>query len=242
MNILNRYKYHILALVALIVILFMSSKTTHNPVTQNAEELPHVLVPLQLRHALELFPEQKASLAMLTGGESSTRQFILDLVKNSLPEEQKSKAFAIAHAVISEANHHHMDPLFLLAVIKTESQFNVAAHGSHGEIGLMQILPQTARQIAAQAGLNKKLDLKDPAINIRIGATYFALLRHKFNHRSTRYLAAYNMGSRHVRRLLATNTEPQIYPTRVLNNYEQIYLALRDSGNMITVRTVASVR
>ena len=243
METLKRYKYHILALVFLLSLLVVGTKTKQAHVSQSADELPTV-GHLQFNHALELFPSEKSSLAMLAAGNTDMREFILNLVKKSLPQEQQAMAFAVAHAVISEANHNRLDPLFLLAVISTESHFNNNARGSHGELGLMQVLPSTANWLSAQAGIPANSDLHDPAINIRLGATYFAFLRHSFKHKSKHYLAAYNMGALNVRRLLAEDTEPAVYPARVMDNYEQIYLTLRDSGEAPVVihRTMASVQ
>jgi soluble lytic murein transglycosylase len=135
-----------------------------------------------------------------------------------------------------------MDPLFLLAVIATESQFNLKAHGLHGEIGLMQILPKTAHWLATRAGLPRNFDLHDPAVNIRVGAAYFARLRKKFNGIGTRYVAAYNMGTSNVRRLLALRAEPRIYPDKVLVNYRKLYGALASNVTGDSARHVASMR
>jgi soluble lytic murein transglycosylase-like protein len=115
------------------------------------------------------------------------------------------------------------------------------ARGSHGEIGLMQVLPKTAKWLAPQAGLPANFDLREPVVNIRIGATYFAHLRQTFKHNGSRYIAAYNMGVVNVRRLLKVKTEPKVYPTRVLNNYAQIYLASHSASAPVS-RGLASAQ
>lgn len=203
-------------------------------------ELPKIGVAFQTDHALEIFTREKSSLALEPNGQMDLREFILRTVEASLPAKHKDSAFVIARSLIKEANHHQMDPFFLLAVIATESQFNVEARGSHGEIGLMQILPATAKDLAAQAGLKEDLDLRNPAVNIRIGATYLAKLRKAFKRKTKRYIAAYNMGSRNVRRLVANKVEPQIYPARVISNYTRIYSALNTAVSSAATRGVAS--
>ncbi|NJL24363.1 MAG: lytic transglycosylase domain-containing protein [Calothrix sp. SM1_5_4] len=100
----------------------------------------------------------------------------------------------------------------------------------------MQILPSTAKWMAAQAGLGPEFNLEDPAVNIRIGTTYFAQLRKSFGGKGTRYVAAYNMGPGNVRRLIASNTEPRIYPDKVVSNYMRFYKAL---DNVISRSTAA---
>lgn len=242
MKALKRYKYHLIAAAALMALLFMGAKTKMSQVTKSADELPQVGSTYQMNQALELFPEDKGVLAMVATGNLDMRDFIFTVVQRSLPESQQGRAFEIAHAVISESNHVQMDPLFLLAVISTESQFNIQAYGSHGEIGLMQLLPATAKWLAPHAGLPKDFDLQQPAINIRLGATYLASLRHSFKSNSKRYVSAYNMGSRNVRRLLASNTEPEIYSSRVLNNYAQLYNTLEMIGSTLNTRGLASTK
>lgn len=75
-------------------------------------------------------------------------------------------------------------PLGLVdAVISKESRYNVNARGSSGEIGLMQIMPSTARRIAKSLGQHKvakmsgkdlRKYLTDAKTNVRYGTTYLA--------------------------------------------------------------------
>jgi len=240
MKALKRYKYHVVAVLVLLALLFAGAKTKMSSITKSADELPRVGAAFQMNHALELFPRSRSAFVLDVASTVDMRATILNFVRQSLPPKYEDKAFEIAHAVIVEADHHQMDPLFLLAVIATESRFNLDAKGTHGEIGLMQVLPVTAKWLAPQAGLPKKFDLRDPAVNIRLGATYFAKLRNKFHHRGNRYISAYNMGVLNVNRLLKVNVEPQVYSGRVLGNYTQIYHMVRHM-NLPTARGLASV-
>ncbi len=183
-------------------------------------DLPRMNVVAQQGHAFEL--SQREIFAAKK--EHDLRRDILKAVKSNLPKKYQKRAFEISRAIINEANHHNMDPFFLMAVIKTESHFNIKARGRHGEIGLMQIMPQTAKWIASQAGFNPDhLNLEDPATNIRIGATYFASLRKSFNGATAQYIGAYNMGPSNVRKLASMAIEPTVYPTKVLKNYNGFY-------------------
>jgi soluble lytic murein transglycosylase len=240
MNYLKRYKYHVLAVAVLAALLLAGVKTKVANVSEAPKELPRIQSNGQLEHALELFPRAEQSALFTTGANEDQRPYILNLVKASLPAQYQDKAFEITRAVITEANHHHMDPLFLLAVIQTESQFNLKARGSHGEIGLMQILPETAKWIAPQAGVDsEKINLENPSLNIRIGATYFAQLRKSFNNKGSRYVSAYNMGSTNVRRLVKNNIEPYIYSGKVLGNYKGLYAMIEKAH---TARDIASAK
>ena len=221
---LIRYKYHVLVIAILVAILFAGVRTTVTEITDTSLTLPRIQTHGQLDHALELLPRNEHASVLSVGADEDQRALILSLVESSLSVSNRDRAYEIARAVIVEANHHGMDPLFLLAVIQTESQFNLKARGRHGEIGLMQILPKTAAWLAPQAGIEvAKINLEDPSQNIRLGATYFALLRKNFSGHGSRYVAAYNMGSLNVRRLVRKNIEPYIYSGKVMANYKSIY-------------------
>ncbi len=206
-----------------------------------AAKLPLVRTDLQVTHALELLPELLHGQAQGIQGHGDPRSLILNFVTRALSDKQRSFAFEIAHSVIVEGNHHGLDPFLLLAVMMHESRFNMKARGSAGEIGLMQIMPRTAQWLASQAGLPEQFDLENPSINIRIGATYLASLRKKFKSHRSRYLAAYNMGSRNVRRLLASEIEPTRYSDKVMNIYQKYYEQIGNRlASMPGMRTAAN--
>lgn len=227
MNLLKRYKYHCVAILILIALAMFGLKSKAPKLTTTPRDLPRIKSQGQFEHALELVSRKQQLKLLSRETQSDLRPFILETIRKSLPSEYRDRAFIIARSIISEANHHNMDPLFLMAVITTESHFNPKARGKHGEIGLMQILPKTAYWMAPQAGVDRnQIDLEDPAMNIRIGATYFAKLRKSFEGHGTRYVSAYNMGSKNVRKLLKSKKEPKIYSTRVLGNYTGFYARL----------------
>jgi hypothetical protein len=73
--------------------------------------------------------------------------------------------------ITKEAERVGLDPALIDAVIEVESDYRPEAAGPSGEIGLMQILPSTAKLLGFNG--NEK-ELADPATNIRLGATYLA--------------------------------------------------------------------
>jgi hypothetical protein len=73
--------------------------------------------------------------------------------------------------ITQEAERVGLDPALVDAVIKVESDYRPEAIGASGEIGLMQVLPSTARLLGFNG--NDK-ELADPATNIRLGVTYLA--------------------------------------------------------------------
>ena len=82
-----------------------------------------------------------------------------------------SGAPVLCELVSKEAERVGLDPAVVDAVIKVESDYRSEAIGPFGEIGLMQVLPSTARLLGFNG--NDK-ELADPATNIRLGATYLA--------------------------------------------------------------------
>jgi soluble lytic murein transglycosylase len=105
------------------------------------------------------------------------------------------------HIVRGHARNYRLDPALLAAVIYQESKFEADARSDSGAIGLMQLLPDTAKGIAVHTGGNAFVvdDLYDPEINVRYGAWYLRHLLNKYGDERTA-LAAYNAGQDNVDR------------------------------------------
>ncbi len=103
--------------------------------------------------------------------------------------------------VRGHARNYRLDPPLLAAVIYQESKFDADARSSSGAIGLMQLLPETARGIATRTGGHAFVvgDLYVPELNIRYGAWYLRHLLDKYGDEETA-LAAYNAGQTNVDR------------------------------------------
>jgi soluble lytic murein transglycosylase len=101
--------------------------------------------------------------------------------------------------VRGHARNYRLDPALLAAVIYQESKFRPHARSSSGAIGLMQLLPATAKGIAIHTGGSRfrVSDLDNPEINVRYGAWYLRHLLDKYSDERTA-LAAYNAGQENV--------------------------------------------
>jgi soluble lytic murein transglycosylase len=117
--------------------------------------------------------------------------------------------------VRGHARHYRLDPALLAAVIYQESKFNADARSDRGAIGLMQLLPDTAKGIALRTGGAKFRveDLYDPEINVRYGAWYLRHLLDRYGDERTA-LAAYNAGQRNVDTWRARHEDIQFAETR----------------------------
>ena len=106
-----------------------------------------------------------------------------------------------AHIVRGHARNHDLDPALLAAVVYVESRFDPNARSAAGAVGLMQLLPATAKGIALRTGGTRFVvaDLRDPEINVRYGSWYLDHLRDRYG--NTRLaLAAYHAGQGNVER------------------------------------------
>jgi soluble lytic murein transglycosylase len=101
--------------------------------------------------------------------------------------------------VRGHAKNYDLDPALLAAVIYRESKFDARARSDSGAMGLMQLLPDTAKGIALHTGGSQfeVSDLWDPEINVRYGAFYLRRLLNKYGNVRLA-LAAYNAGQANV--------------------------------------------
>src|SRR4051812_45076180 len=94
------------------------------------------------------------------------------------------------------AGEYKMDPLWVMAIIRVESRFAAHAQSPRGAVGLMQMMPATARDIAPEIGMKNfnEESLKDPDVNLHLGFHYLAKLQRQFPEDEVAVLAAYNAG------------------------------------------------
>jgi len=100
-------------------------------------------------------------------------------------------------------------------VIYTESKFDARARSDAGAVGLMQLLPDTAKGIAERTGGRRFVpsDLYDPEINVRYGSWYLRHLLDKYGDERAA-LAAYHAGQANVDRWRAQGLGIQFAQTR----------------------------
>lgn len=97
----------------------------------------------------------------------------------------------IDHWIDYYARHHGMNRRLVQAVVQVESGYNAKAVSSKGAMGLMQLMPDTARMLGVR-------DAFDPQDNIRGGTTYLRRMNERFGGDLTLALAAYNAGPKAV--------------------------------------------
>jgi len=122
------------------------------------------------------------------------------------------------------------DPALIHAVIQVESSYAANAVSPKGAIGLMQIMPDTARRYGIG---NAESALRDPALNIDLGARHLHNLKRSFGGDVRLALAGYNAGEQAVLnsgRRVPPFTETQAYVREVLDRYVELSRCTRDRG------------
>jgi soluble lytic murein transglycosylase len=127
----------------------------------------------------------------------------------------------------SAADRHSIDPDLIRAVIKAESGFNSNARSHKGALGLMQLMPETAR-------LHNVTDILNPSDNIDGGIRHLKLLLSRYQGDLELSLAAYNAGIKAVEKYggIPPFAETREYVRRVL----QYYGAYRGTGLQVIQR------
>ena len=130
----------------------------------------------------------------------------------------------LSMAILHAADTCQLDPLLITAVMETESAFRFNARSPVGAIGLMQLMPGTAKMIG--------VDPHKPLSNIMGGAIYLKNQLNRFAGNGAYALsyavAAYNAGPQAVINAggIPHITETQNYVVRVVNNYNRLQAML----------------
>lgn len=137
------------------------------------------------------------------------------------------------------AQQEEVDPILLRAIVATESEFNNQTVSPNGAIGLMQLMPETARTVGVT-------NIHNPEQNLRGGARYLKKMLQKFP-KLPHALAAYNAGPGTVTRHQGIPPVPETkrYVGKVMNYYhnaskQKITVAKKKSLNAVYARVDAS--
>ncbi len=135
--------------------------------------------------------------------------------------------------VLEHAQARELDPSIIYGVMRRESLFDPLARSSVGALGLMQIMPSTARLVARSLGMKRprKSDILHVENNIRLGTHYLKTVMNRFDNNVALAAAAYNAGPKNVKRWLPKNSVMpadlwvETVPFNETRNYVQAVLA-----------------
>ena len=117
----------------------------------------------------------------------------LALVSDQMKEQFFKTQVPFGSIIYKEAKKNNVRPELVAAMIQQESRFKPTARSHRGAMGLMQLVPKTARWMGATNPMN-------PAQNIAAGAKYLKYLNERFPGNEQHVIAAYNAGEGNVKR------------------------------------------
>ena len=134
------------------------------------------------------------------------------------------------------AEENNIDPLLIFSIIKAESNFKENAESSSGAVGLMQLMEETAKEIAESMDepILEKEDLKEAETNIKIGIKYYSILQKNYDGNMLLALTAYNAGIGNVNTWIKSGIiksdgsdienipykETNMYVRKIIRNYK----------------------
>lgn len=151
---------------------------------------------------------------------NSTKELLnekLEATKLKSKIDLKAQSTNVEEIIETYANKYNIDSNFIKAIIKQESGFNVNATSKKGAMGLMQLMPQTAKSLGV-------VDAYNPNQNIEGGVKYLRNLLDKYENNKELALAAYNAGSGAVQRYggIPPYKETQNYVNSIMSTYDKM--------------------
>jgi soluble lytic murein transglycosylase-like protein len=162
-------------------------------------------------------PANGATMRAARSAAAEVNRYLRKPASGSLFPYGSVKAFSpleVDAAIEEAAARHNVDPNLVRSVIKVESNFNPNAVSRKGAMGLMQLMPSTARQL-------KVTNPFDPEQNVDAGVRHLKKLLESYGGDVKLTLAAYNAGEGNVARSggVPHFAETQNYVKRITNLY-----------------------
>ncbi len=168
--------------------------------------------------------------------------FVADIFDQHLVPASESpvRNLELARHLLKLCDQHGLDPALVLSLIEVESHFRAEVVSPMGAIGLMQLMPATANEVARNLGWDESPGmrmedrLRDPFVNLSLGIAYLANLRARYLDFPTSHaLAAYNLGPSRLDRLVAEERQHprsvQLYSNTVVKGISKFRVKGLDS-------------
>jgi soluble lytic murein transglycosylase len=167
---------------------------------------------LQWWHALRQLNEEEITAAAKLAQKWQWDEIAIFTIAKVKNWDDIEMRFPLSYSdkINENAVQQNLNPAIIFGLVRRESAFNKNARSATGAQGLMQIMPQTGRQIAKDlkerwTGNNS---LYNPVKNLKYGSYYYQKLLNQFDGHYALALAAYNAGPNRVKQWLPDETIP----------------------------------
>jgi soluble lytic murein transglycosylase-like protein len=168
--------------------------------------------------------ERQIQFAQRRIGELEEKLQILKAIDDFQIGFSDEEVGQLAEVIYSESKKYQYDPMFVLAIILTESSFRRGQKSSVGARGLMQVVPFVGQDLATRSGIDwhGSRTLFDAETNIKLGTLHLFEQILKFGD-VEQAIVAYNMGETRLRGLIRHGKRiPRSYLTKVIDNYKML--------------------
>ena len=153
-------------------------------------------------YAMKLLTPEQRLVAAEVAQEWDGPSLSIRAANSATPHKNFDLRFPIGYSdeVSTYAKKNQLDQGLVFALIRQESLFTPDARSHAGALGMMQLMPATAKRVARQNNISYRgtRDLLNPAKNIHLGTTYLKQLVNKFDNNEVLAMAAYNAGPHRV--------------------------------------------
>ena len=212
-----------------------------HPVAQRAFEFRKLKRPVSARREwnflqIQLTPQQKLTAAVLANQQGWHDQAIFGFAKAGyLDDLARRFPMPFDHELQNNAQKNNIELAWAYAIVRRESSFMPDAASGVGALGLMQVMPGTARYLAKKKVQNNTLF--EPKRNVELGTQYMRYLLDKMDNNPILATASYNAGWRRVKQW-QPETDPipldlwiETIPYKETRNYVKAVLAYQQIYN-----------
>ena len=212
---------------------------TENPFLLRARELYFVGRPVDARRewaqALRQLDTQQIKQAAVLASSWKWHDSAIKTIAITSHRSDYSLRFPTPYRqqVFNYADAKEIDPSVIYGVMRRESLFDPLAKSRVGALGLMQLMPSTARRVARSLGMKRprQSDILEIDNNINFGTHYLKSVLNRFDNNVSLAAAAYNAGPLNVRNwlpredLMPADLWVETVPFDETRNYVQSVLA-----------------